>query len=481
MAYIRKVKTKSGATAVQIVTKAYGRIVHLEHIGSAHTQTQLDILLALARKLLLANQPSLFLEKEYPVKIRLKQSVSQLLWQVLRSEYQKLGLDRLNDDVFASLCLARLVEPTSKLDSLRVMADLGIKPPERNRLYRCLAQAVKQNYRETVSRVCFRHCGKEDLSLVLYDVTTLYFEIQKEDGYRKPGLSKERRLEPQIVVGLLVNRNGFPLALTSFTGNTAETKTILPVIQSFQQSYGLKVVTVVADAAMMNKTNLETLAASGYHYVVGSRLTKVPYDLSEYRKKTGRELTDGGIVTEKPEDKDYRIIYQYREKRAALDRQNLEKQLAKAKRIVSGQAPVHRAKFVAFTGKGKSLNQRLIDKASSLVGIKGYVTNLEIPDEQVIEYYHQLFRVEASFRMAKSDLKARPIFHRKQDSIEAHLTVVLAAMAVGKTIEVKTGLSLKQFIKTLRPIRSGMITLNSHDYPVEAHIPEVIHTLLKKL
>ena len=111
MAYIRKVKTKSGATAVQIVTKAYGRIVHLEHIGSAHTQTQLDMLLALARKLLLANQPSLFLEKEYPVKIRLKRSVSQLLWQVLRSEYQNLGLDRLNDDVFASLCLARLVDP----------------------------------------------------------------------------------------------------------------------------------------------------------------------------------------------------------------------------------------------------------------------------------------------------------------------------------------------------------------------------------
>ena len=99
----------------------------------------------------------------------------------------------------------------------------------------------------------------------------------------------------------------------------------------------------------------------------------------------------------------------------------------------------------------------------------------------MIEYYHQLFRVEASFRMAKSDLKARPVFHRKQEAIEAHLTVVLAAMAVGKTIEAKTGLSLKQFIKILRPIRSEVITLNSHVYSVEAQIPEVIHTLLKKL
>ncbi len=466
---------------MQVVTKAYGRIVRLEHIGSAHTQTQLDMLLVLARKQLFSNQPSLFPEKQYPVKIRLKQSFSRLLWQVLLDQYQNLGFGGLNDEVFASLCVARLVEPVSKLDSLRVLADLGRKPVAKNRLYRCLTRAAGRDYREKVSRICFRHSGKQDLSLVLYDVTTLYFEIQKEDDYRKPGLSKERRLEPQIVIGLLVNRNGFPLALTSFTGNTAETKTILPVIQSFQKSYGLKAVTVVADAAMMNQTNLKTLAIAGYRYVIGSRLTKVPYDLAEYRRKKGGELADGEIVTVEHEDEDYRVVYQYREKRAALDRQNLEKQLAKAKRIVLGQAPVHRAKFVSFAGKSKRLNQKLIDKAAALVGIKGYVTNLNVPDERVIEYYRQLFRVEASFRMAKSDLKARPIFHRKQDSIEAHLTIVLAAMAVGKTIEAKTGLSIKQFVKTLRPIRSGVITLNNHDYPVEAQIPEVIHTLLKKL
>lgn len=482
MAYIRRVKTGNGATAVQVVTKAYGRIVHLEHIGSAHTQAQLDLLLTLARKRLFSNQPSLFPEKQYPVKIRLKQSVSQLLWQILLVQYQKLGFGKLNDQIFASLCVARLVEPVSKLDSLRVLQDLGRKPVAKNRLYRCLARAAGKDYRETVSRICFSHSGKKELSLVLYDVTTLYFEIQKEDGYRKPGLSKERRLEPQIVIGLLVNRHSFPLSLQSFSGNTAETKTILPVLESFRRKHRLpNKIIVVADAAMMNRINLAALAEAGYSYVVGSRLSKVPYNLTEYRKKEGRELTDGEIVTEKPKDKDYRIIYQYREKRATLDRQNIAKQLEKARRIVAGQAPIHRSKFVSFSGKNKSLNQKLIDKATALVGIKGYVTNLGIPNDQVIDYYHQLFRVEASFRMAKSDLRARPVFHRKQDSIEAHLTIVLAAMAVGKTIEAKTGLSIKQFVKTLRPIRSGVITLNGQDFPVEAQIPEVIHTLLKKL
>ncbi|MDZ7587431.1 MAG: IS1634 family transposase, partial [Patescibacteria group bacterium] len=472
MAYIRKVKTASGATAVQIAHKTYGQINKIEHIGSAHTPDQLDVLMVLAKKRLLANQPTLFPQANPPAfKLRLKQSASRLLWQVLLDQYQKLGFHQLKDDVFASLCLTRLVEPVSKLDSLRVLVDLGVEPVDKNRLYRCLVKVIANNYRETISQACFRYATKESLSLVLYDVTTLYFETQKEDNYRRPGLSKERRLEPQIVVGLLVNSHGFPLGIHSFEGNTAETKTILPVVQSFQSRYGLKQVTVVADAAMMSRTNLEALTDAGYSYVVGSRLNKVPLNLAEYQKN--RKLKNGEMVVSHHDS--YRIIYQYKDKRARLDLNNIAKQIAKAKRIVAGKAPAHRAKFVALKNQQRQLNLSLIDKAHALAGIKGYVTNLDVPDEQVIDYYHQLFQVEASFRMAKSDLKARPIFHRKRDSIEAHLTIVLAALALGKTIEAKTSISIKQFIKLLRPIRSGTITINGYDYPVEAEIPKVIH------
>ena len=127
------------------------------------------------------------------------------------------------------------------------------------------------------------------------------------------------------------------------------------------------------------------------------------------------------------------------------------------------------------------MNQPLIDKAYALAGIKGYVTNLVIPDEEVIAFYHQLFQVEASFRIAKSDLKARPIFHRKRDSIEAHLTIVLAALAISRSIEYQTKMSIKQFVKTLRPIRSGIVTINDRDYAVEPKIPEAVKTLFHKL
>jgi hypothetical protein len=477
MAFIRKVKTASGATAVQIAYKQKGRIVKIDHIGSAHNAEELKMLLALAHRRMQANQLELFQETKPSLRVNLKRSYSGLLWKVLQDEYRKLGFDRLGDEIFEALCIARIVEPTSKLDSLRVLADLGVDPMNRNKLYRCLVKAASQDYRRQISQACFEHVQAGGLTLVLYDVTSLYFEIQEEDEYRQPGLSKERRLEPQIIIGLLVDRNGFPLGLQSFEGNQAETKTILPVIEAFQAQHGVSKVTVVADAAMLSSSNLEALSTAGYTYIVGSRLYKVPYDIAEYQKKA--EMVDQQILVEQKDG--YRVIYQYRAKRAALDLRNIEKQITKARKVLSGQIPVKRMKFLSVTAKSKKLNQKLIDKTRTLAGIKGYVTNLDIPEDQVIAYYHQLFQIEATFRMAKSDLRARPIYHQNREAIEAHLTMVLTALAISRTIERKTGISIKQFVKQLRPIRSGIVTFNGKDLLAEAEIPEPTLSVLDKL
>jgi transposase len=388
-----------------------------------------------------------------------------------------LGFDQLDDEVFEALCIARIVEPTSKLDSLRVLADLGVDPIDRNKLYRCLVKAANLDYRRTIGQACFEHVHGCGLTLLLYDVTTLYFEIQEEDDYRKSGLSKERRLEPQIIIGLLVDRNGFPLGLHSFEGNKAETKTILPVIEAFQAQHGLTKVTVVADAAMLSASNLEALTEAGYTYIVGSRLHKVPYNIAEYQK-TG-ELSDEQIMVMRQEG--YRVIYQYRAKRAALDLRNIDKQVAKAKKALSGQIPTNRTKFLTIKAKSKQLNQKLIDKARALAGIKGYVTNLDIPDGEVIVYYHQLFQIEATFRMAKSDLRARPIYHHNRDAIEAHLTIVLAALAISRNIEYQTGISIKQFVKLIRPLRSGIVTFNGKKILAEPEVPEKAKSVSNKL
>lgn len=478
MSFIRKVKTSSGATAVQIARKSSGRIVEIKHLGSAHTDEELEVLISLAKNRLEGGQQSLFPDpKKSSFKIGLKQSFSHLLFQVLREQYQQLGFSKLDDEYFTRLCIARIVEPTSKLDSLRVLSDLGIGDLSKDRLYRCLTKTVAKDYRTTISTMCFDQAASQGLSLVLYDVTTLYFEVQKEDGYRRAGLSKERRLEPQIIIGLLVNQDGFPLGLQSFEGNTAETKTILPVIEAFRVQHRLDTITVVADAAMLSLKNLEALSYSGYHYIVGSRLSKVPYDIAQYQKT--QSLTDNQIMVTQKDN--YKVIYQYRAKRASLDIKNIEEQIAKARRIVNGQAPVKRNRFLSLKTREKKLNQALMDKAYALAGIKGYVTDLDLYPEKIIAAYHQLFEVEASFRMAKSDLKARPIFHRKRDAIEAHLTIVLASLAVSRRIERLTGISIKRFVKSLRPIRSGIVTLNGKEYAAEAEVPKDIHKLLQKL
>ena len=465
--FIRRVKTSSGATAVQIAHKQYGRMKRIEHIGSAHNQEEETMLMSLARGRLHANQPSLFPDTPPTVKLRLKSSCSGLLRRVLLEQYHHLGFGQLADDVYALLCIARIVEPTSKLDSLRVLSDLGVNHIDKNQLYRCLQRVIDRDYRNTISRLCFDYAASRNFSLVLYDVTTLYFEVQQEDAYRKPGLSKERRLEPQIVIGLLVDQSGFPLGLHSFEGNTAETKTILPVIEAFCSRHHVRHITVVADAAMLSVKNLTALAQAGHQYIVGSRMHKIPYDIAEYQKT--QTLSDRHIIVN--QHKTYRIVYQYRTKRAALDMKNIQKQVAKAQKIITGKIAVSRAKFLTVKAKSKTLNQALIDKAYALAGIKGYVTNLDIPGQEVIDYYRQLFRVEASFRMAKSDFKARPIFHRKRDSIEAHLTIVLTALAIGKSLESQTGMSIKQLVKTLRPIRSGVVDINGQEYIAEEDIP----------
>lgn len=478
MTYIRKVTTKSGATAVQLATKEGGRLVKIEHLGSAHSPEELETLITLAKAQLYRNQPSLFPDAPPAISLRLRHATSQLLFQALKSQYQALGFEALDDFDFTCLCVARLVEPTSKLDSLRVLEDLGVTGLTKDRLYRCLRRINTLKYRNQIQQACFQATTVSSLTLVLYDVTTLYFEILKEDTYRKSGLSKERRLEPQIVVGLLVDRTGFPLAIHSFEGNVAETKTIIPVLEAFRTAHQLPPITVVADAAMMSLKNLTALTQAGYTYIVGSRLNKIPYAITEYQEQVG-PLTDQQILVDQREG--YRIIYQYREKRAALDKRNLAKQLLKAERIVRGETVAHHSKFVTVKTREKRLNYALIDKAKALLGVKGYVTNTALPDIAVIAAYHQLFQVEKSFRMAKSDLRARPVFHQTQEAIEAHLTVVLASLAIGRLVETKTGLSLKQFVKTLRPIRTGLVAINGQEYPAPPEITPTIKLLLQKL
>lgn len=176
-----------------------------------------------------------------------------------------------------------------------------------------------------------------------------------------------------------------------------------------------------------------------------------------------------------------RVIYQYRAKRARLDLLNIEKALAKAEKMVAGQIELKRNRFIKISKSSKEINHELVQTSREKAGIKGYVTNLDIAPSEIIDAYHQLFKVEKAFRMAKTDLKARPIFHHERDSIEAHLTIVFAALAVMHFVETNTGLSIRRFINMMKPLRSGLVRIGNRTIEIEPSIPKGTQIIIEKL
>lgn len=176
------------------------------------------------------------------------------------------------------------------------------------------------------------------------------------------------------------------------------------------------------------------------------------------------------------------IYYQYRADRARRTLRGIDEQVAKAERAVCGQAPVKRNRFIKITGETKSVNQKLVDKAKDLAGLKGYITNLQgVTPEFVIDAYHRLFEIEKSFRMSKHDLKARPIYHHKRESIDAHLAIVFAALAVGRWIEARTGWSIKKFVRTAHRCRTIRIRAGSHILTAADPLPADLRDALKQI
>jgi hypothetical protein len=252
--------------------------------------------------------------------------------------------------------------------------------------------------------------------------------------------------------------------VSAFEGNKAETKTMLPVIHKFMAAHRLPDVTVVADAGMISEANQKAIEAAGLSFILGMKVPDVPYVVGQWRREhPGEEIPDGHVFTQPwpagPSSKrrDQWIYYQYKADRARRTLRGIDEQVAKAAKAVAGLAPVKRNRFIALDGAVKSVNRDLEAKARTLAGIKGYVTNLAAcPDgtpvtaDLVIGSDHRLFRIEP-------DLRARPVHHRKRDSIEAHLTIVFAALAVSRWIEAQTGWSIRKFVKTARRYRTIQI------------------------
>lgn len=322
-------------------------------------------------------------------------------------------------------------------------------------------------------------------SLVFYDVTTLYFESFAEDEIRVPGFSKDNKSQqPQILIGLLVSADGFPVAYQLFKGNTFEGHTLIPVIMAFKRKHKIGSLTVVADAAMLSMKNILALRQNNLHYIVAARTANLsPKLIAKISAQLSRQ--DGATVRI-PTDEYGDLICEFSSKRFAKDQREMNKQIRKTEILLQNPSAIKRTKFIKVKNPTEySFNTELLEKTKLLLGLKGYYTNLgpEVSEHLIIEHYHNLWRVEHDFRIAKSDLQMRPIYHFKEHTIKAHVLICFMALAVCKYMELKTGKSTKYILKKLKSVTDAQMLnkLTDQEFILRSDIDYETKQLIDKL
>jgi hypothetical protein len=488
----RSVKTSSGKIAVQVYYLHNRKRVIVKHLGSASTLDELNHLKHLAEQSIVdySNQASLFPSSNSGAYSYLEQYECvgfyyRFYYDTIQRLITQLGIEELTSSLFKDLIIIRILEPASKLRSIELIETyFGIKHRRQN-YYKEAPKwnSLKDHAIAKVNDFAKREYGF-DYSLLFYDVTTLYFESFEDDELRKTGFSKDSKSQqPQIVVGLMVSKDGFPIAFDIFPGNTFEGHTILPVVKTFIVKNKVSSFTVVADAAMISNDNIRELKSHGIHYIVGARLGNLPQAIfDELDAKIKREE---GKAIRLHTDKGH-LICSFSSARYRKDKYEMEKQILKAKSILKSPSKNTKAKFVKTHNEKLGLNEELIKKSTKLLGIKGYYTDLDeqdLPTNMVIERYHQLYRVEQAFRVAKSDLETRPIFHFKDEPIKLHILICFLALTISKHIEIKTGLSIRRFITETKKVTDAKMQnkLTQKEVIVKGKVTKGLEELLAKI
>jgi len=447
---VRKVRTKSGSTAIQVVQYIGHRAKIAKHIGSAKDDMEFDLLIKKAQAWIEEQtfQTNLFPEQKQKVLVvdrgECVAVTHNFAYQFFMSGLNECNLTHL-PPLLLDLAIMRLIEPASKLRSIELLSRyFGIKYSQR--IYRTIPKLIihKADIEQRAYSVA-EEKFKEQFYYVLYDVTTLYFESFKADELKIQGFSKDNKSQqPQIVIGLLVTQSGLPLSYNVFAGNTFEGKTMLPVVEGFMSKHPHAKPIVVADAAMLDEERLAELRGKNISYIVGARLANANLGLVKQIHGT-LNAVNGAIARLQSKHGD--LICDFSNTRYKKELNDLNKLVQKAEELVAKQSSGTKVKFIKRVSKEKiELNTSLIEKRKLLLGIKGYCTDLseaQLSSQQAIERYHHLWRVEQSFRMSKFDLEARPIYHQKEDAIRSHVLICFVALIIEKYLELTTKMSLR--------------------------------------
>lgn len=493
--HIRTTKTASSATAVQVVKYDNRKMVILAHIGSARNDDELMALKTEATNWIKSNQPqkSLFAGTDKSSKLVYLDKCEYLgirynfIYEALAGVLRKFDFDSLPEcrKMLLDLAIIRIVEPASKLRSVELLEKYFGLSYDRKQFYRHIESFI--GLKDKIEIKILDLAKKEfnfDFSLVFYDVTTLYFESFKSDELRLPGFSKDNKSQqPQILIGLIVNSLGFPVAYDIFEGNKFEGRTIIPTITAFKNKHNIDSLTVVADAAMISLENVKALESNNLSFIVGARMGNLSKGLiMEISGKLNKKNQANCRVAAPTGN----LVCDFSVKRYKKDKHEMEKQLAKAKGLLRSSTVVKRAKFIRNKDRAKyELNEELIEKTESLLGIKGYYTNLpkQTDNEEIIRQYHNLWKIEKAFRISKNDLEIRPIYHFKEQAIKAHVLICFISLAVCKYMELKTEQSTEQIVRAFKGITDAIIfdKLSKKEIIMRNEISENVKTILSEL
>lgn len=457
--FVRKKANRSGSISVVVVDKSGGKFKEVHKVGVASDAIDVEALIVLGNKWIREYEerihPTIDFDGEIE-KRRLEQStlIDEYFGRIenvqlngceliLDRVFDLVGFGRIEDKVFRQLVCSRLSFPASKAATVEYLKNHFDDDVDLSKIYRYLDK-LNDRHKSLVQDISVRHTIEVlggHIGVMFYDVTTLYFETDHEDELRKTGFSKEgRHSNPQIIFGLLVSLDGYPLAYCIHEGNKYEGHTMLPVINEFVRKYDLNGFIVVADSGLMTKANIAELERMGYKYIIGARIKNEPEEVKRQilslPKVSGQmhEIDKGG---------GRRLLVGYSDDRAGKDAHNRGKGVKRLeKKFHSGRLTkenINRRgynKFLDMVGETKvELNRERIWLDAQWDGLKGYLTNTDIPTGDIFTAYHNLWNVEKAFRIAKSKIEIRPMFHFTRRRIEAHLCICFVALKIYKELE----------------------------------------------
>jgi len=449
--FVRRKKNKSGVISVQVIDKINCKSKLIRTIGSSIDEIELKQFVLQGKKFIdnYAGQQTLNFDSSTKIiksafdNITAHTEVGTEL--LLGGIFDEIGFNKINSTLFRNLVISRLCYPASKLrTSNYLFQEKNINIPV-HQIYRYLDKLYFQE-KEKIQKISYEHTLKVlggVISVVFYDVTTLYFQVDNEDEIRKRGFSKEgKHQNPQIVLGLLVSIDGYPLAFEVFEGNKFEGHTMLPILDNFKVKYNIDNLIIVADSGLLSSQNISELIQKGYEFILGARIKNENKMIKD--KILNITLSNGESKIIKKTD-GLKLIISYSDKRAKKDQFNRERGLQRIeKQVKSGKLTKSNInnrgynKYLKMDGQIKiTIDIDKFNNDAKWDGLKGYVTNTTLTKQEIINNYGHLWKIEKAFRISKHDLKVRPIYHRLQKRIEAHIIINFVAYKVYKELERK--------------------------------------------